>query len=928
MAKRSSTRPGKSARRSGRPQLWSFNETDDGSFTMHQPHRTSGLYFPLMNRHGMKCSITPELKGDICADFQHYLTIPVVTEDLHRSNNSRNFWIYAEGYGAWSATGVSAEQAAFQWDDDEPAELQAGLGYFTLTRTNRELDLEATTTTFVPADDEYVEVLKVTLRNVGRKTLKLTPTAATPIFGRQADNLRDHRQVTTMFQRVSVTADGVIVKPSIVHDETGHRPNTTMYAVLGRTGTGSAPKQIWGNLRAFCGEGGNLLNPRAVAYRAKAPRPVSTDLDAHQAVGAIGFSPVTLKPGQSRSYIVLHAIADDARTFARFRRRYADEKKVDKALAKTQQYWLSLIDRVKLGLADRDVNNWFRWVAFQAICREVFGNSYLPDFGYGRGGRGWRDLWSDLMGLYMLDPAGARDEIVNNFRGNRVDGTNATIVGTKPGEFVADRNNIPRAWSDHQSWPFLITKFYIDQSGDFDVLLTDLPYWKDHLTHRSRRRDARWSRDDGFEQTDTRGQVYRGTILEHMLIGALSSFFHTGDHNVILLEGGDWNDTYDNARERGETVCFSSFYAWVLREMAELLEHISDHRGVSEVELLEEMLMLLDRLPGGRRVDYDSSPAKRRHLDKYMDKVAHRVSGRRKRVKLAHLVKDLRAKADWLAGHIRKREFIRTTDGQRFFNGHYDDEGRRVHGNHPNGVRIDLTSQVLPTMFDIATDRQAEQAFEAVQTYLRNREVGGLHLCSDFGEVKLDFGRVTGFVYGYKEHGGIWNQQNIMYMNALYHRRMVREGYETFRDVFNLCMDTTTSKVLPNLPSFFDINGQGSYCYLTGSATWLVVTMVCEVFGVRGERGDLRLDPKLVKEQFDDNGRAVIETRFADRHLRVTYTNPRKLDFGRYAIDAVTINGRPVEHHAVGHGIRIDRADLVAACTKKLNDVEVTLAAG
>jgi len=384
-------------------------------------------------------------------------------------------------------------------------------------------------------------------------------------------------------------------------------------------------------------------------------------------------------------------------------------------------------------------------------------------------------------------------------------------------------------------------------------------------------------------------------------------------------------EQYDNARKRGETVCFSNFYAWVLREVAETLQYMVDQRGLKTVDLLDDMLMLLDRMPGQRKVNYDSTKAKHNHLQRYMDQVAHKVSGKRKAVKVADLVRDLRAKADWLAGHIRKNEFIRTKDGQRFFNGHYDDDGDRVHGNHPNGVRIDLTSQVLPTMLDVATDRQAEQAFEAVQTYLRDRNVGGLHLCSDFGEVKLDFGRVSGFVYGYKEHGGIWNQQNIMYMNALYHRRMVRQAYETFSDVFHLCMDSATAKCFPNMPSFFTINGEGGYSYLTGSATWLVVTMLCEVFGVRGERGNLRLDPKLVAEQFDKKGRASIETHFADKHLRVTYTNTRKLDFGEYAIDEVTINGKPIELGTHGHGVLIDREALVAACTKKTNEVEVTL---
>ncbi len=56
--------------------------------------------------------------------------------------------------------------------------------------------------------------------------------------------------------------------------------------------------------------------------------------------------------------------------------------------------------------------------------------------------------------------------LLNNFAGIRVDGSNATIIGSKPGEFIADRNKIPRVWMDHGVWPFLTTQLYIDQTGD------------------------------------------------------------------------------------------------------------------------------------------------------------------------------------------------------------------------------------------------------------------------------------------------------------------------------------------------------------------------------------------------------------------------------------------------------------------------------
>ena len=112
-----------------------------------------------------------------------------------------------------------------------------------------------------------------------------------------------------------------------------------------------------------------------------------------------------------------------------------------------------------------------RWVTLQPVLRRIFGCSFLPDHDYGKGGRGWRDIWQDLLSLILIEPHLVRQDLINNCAGIRIDGSNATIIGARPGEFLADRNAITRVWMDHGAWPFLTLLLYIDQSGDFDILL-------------------------------------------------------------------------------------------------------------------------------------------------------------------------------------------------------------------------------------------------------------------------------------------------------------------------------------------------------------------------------------------------------------------------------------------------------------------------
>ena len=278
------------AAREGRGPLWTFLPRNDGSFVAPDAEHISRLYFPLMNSHGMKCSVTPELKGDILSSFEHYLTPATVTEELHRNVSSRNFRVSMPGHTPWFATGNSAMQKQLRWTEKrDTSEVEGRIGAFITRRENKDRGIRSEITVFVPDTKDHVELMKVCIKNVSGSALKVTCTAATPIFGRHADNFRDHRQVTTMFQKTSRDKHGVTVRPNIVHDEHGHAVNHTLYAVLGFEADGDHPEAVWPLMLDFIGEGGSLDNPEAV-FRNLDPAPYAAgEYDGQEAVGAMRF---------------------------------------------------------------------------------------------------------------------------------------------------------------------------------------------------------------------------------------------------------------------------------------------------------------------------------------------------------------------------------------------------------------------------------------------------------------------------------------------------------------------------------------------------------------------------------------------------------------------------------------------------------------
>ena len=878
---------------------WTFiNARAD--FRLEDPQLTSDLYFPLANAAGLLSAITPLLHGDIKTGQNSFLMAPVAVEDLHNSHSARNFWFDVAGHGPWSAAGNSARQLAERFEEGrERVTLEAGFLWHKISREDRTLGLTATITNFVPVHQATVELMKVTVANHGRAPVRLTPTAAIPIYGRSADNLRDHRHVTSLLHRIATTEYGVAVRPTFCFDERGHQLNRLCYSVQGADAQGRPPQGFFPVLAEFIGEGGSLDWPEAVVRNLPPSHPAGVRLDGYEAIGALRFAEQTLLPGESRAYILVLAITDDSPVSATLARQYCTEAAFARYLDENQRFWQGQLERLVFAAGDPDFGRWMKWVGLQPILRRIYGCSFLPHHDYGRGGRGWRDLWQDCLALLLQDPAEVRGLLLNNFAGVRIDGSNATIIGARPGEFIADRNNIPRVWMDHGAWPFLATKLYIDQSGDLQFLLAEQSYFQDAQTYRSRRQNPLWRPADGNRLRREDGEVYRGTILEHLLVENVTQFYNVGAHNNIRLEGADWNDALDMAADRGESVAFTAFYGANLRQLSELLVHLEERLGVGEVELAAELRPLLDRRLG--RPDYDSVAVKQALLDQYFAACRHRLSGQKVKLPVGQLAEDLRQKADWIFNHLRSAEWITNDAGYQWFNGYYDNDGRRVEGDHPDGVRMTLTGQVFPIMGGIAAPEQVERIVAAVDRYLKDPAQEGYRLNTDFGGIQTHLGRAFGFAYGHKENGAMFSHMAVMYANALYQRDQVRAGHAVLRSIYDLCNDFGNSRIYPGVPEYINPKGRGMYHYLTGAASWLLLTMLTEVYGVKGRLGDLILQPKLVKEQFDAAGNAAVTTVFAGKKLRVVYANPAWLDYGRYRLQQVTIDDQP------GSDFRSDR---------------------
>lgn len=900
----------------------------NGSFSIENPENYSGLYIPLAGENGLKSAITPSLGGDSKLDQNHFLLEPVSIENLHNNRNTRNFWCKIKGKGYWSACGVSAEQEFQKYTDkQDKSSLEAGFMWQKLHRTSEKYGLQSEILSFVTVKgDAEVHLVKIT--NIEEEEQEITPVAVIPVYGRSADNLRDHRHVTSLLHRIRTTEYGVEVKPVLSFDERGHQKNNTAYFVYGSEGEGTEPESFYPDVEMFIGEGGSFLIPEVVREEKKGV-PAGTEIEGKEAVGGIRFASRVLRPHETAVYIVTAGISEKNQLPEETARFYRTEKQVAREFEHVKKHWTEKVN-VSFETGDEDRDNYLKWICFQPILRRIYGCSFLPYHDYGKGGRGWRDLWQDCLALLIMEPSEVRQMIIDNYGGVRIDGTNATIIGSGQGEFIADRNNITRVWMDHSFWPFVTTKLYLDQTGDLDVLFEKIPYFKDLQSKRGTAHDEEWNSSYGNLQKTDANEIYHGTVLEHILLQNLCAFFDVGDHNEMCLHGADWNDALDMAWEKGESVAFTCAYAGNLKDIAYVLREIESVQGINRIELAEEMECLF---ACGKQL-YESPEEKQKVLKQYTDLSAHNLSGNKVVLSLKMVCSNLEEKADWLVENIRKNEWIQDGD-KGWFNGYYDNHGRKVEYSAVSdetdnkagaecNTRMMLTGQVFAVMSGTATEEQIQAICRSADAYLYDRKAGGYRLNTDFKEEKFDLGRMFGFAYGEKENGAVFSHMAVMYANALYKTGHAKEGYKVLQTLLDTAMDFERSKMYPGIPEYFDNQGRGLYAYLTGAASWYMLTMITEVFGVKGQLGDMVIAPALMPEQYDQEGKASLKIEFAGRKFSIHIFNREKKEWNKVQIKEAFCDGTLLSAEG-GRQARLKRSEIEKLTLEKVHEINIIL---
>jgi cellobiose phosphorylase len=388
-------------------------------------------------------------------------------------------------------------------------ECRHGLGYTRITGERRGVRVG---TTFVVPLGHTAEVHCVEVTNTSQetKTLKLFSYVEFCLWNAYDD--------MTNFQRNLSTGE-VEVDGSTIYHKTEYRERRNHFSFY----SVNAPVVGFDTDRErFMGLYNGMHEPRAVSEGSS-----GNSIASGWAPIASHCIEVALAPNEARTFVFVLGYVENPPSEkwerpgvvnkVRARRlieRFSTAERVKTALGEIGEYWSRLLSTFRLDSNDERLNRMANiWNPYQ--CMVTFNISRSASYfesGIGRG-MGFRDSNQDLLGFVHLEPARARERIVDVASTQLPDGSayHQYQPLTKRGN-----NEIGSGFNDDPLWLIFGVAAYVKETGDFDVLKELVPF--------------------DNQPADV------APLFEHLKRAFHHVLSRLGPHGLPLIGRADWND--------------------------------------------------------------------------------------------------------------------------------------------------------------------------------------------------------------------------------------------------------------------------------------------------------------------------------------------------------------------------------------------------
>lgn len=325
---------------------------------------------------------------------------------------------------------------------------------------------------------------------------------------------------------------------------------------------------------SFLGRLGSLEHPQAL------------DQDDLDGLTGPGLDPcfayqlkLELEPGAQREFFIALGEAENHGEAQRCIQSCGDPAANHAALAEVRSFWEETLSRVQIQTPepalDLMVNG---WLSYQNLSCRMWGRTAYYQSG---GAFGFRDQLQDSAALIYLLPELTRHQILLHAAHQFVEGD--VLHWWHP---PAD-HGIRTRFSDDLLWLPYVTSFYIQSTGDWDILEESVPY--------RTARQLKPEEDEAYlvsEETEEHGDLY-----DHCCRALDRSLGRFGTRGLPLMGSGDWNDGMNRVGRggQGESVWMGFFLYTILEGFLPMCTSRGDAtRAARYQDRMEQVARALD----------------------------------------------------------------------------------------------------------------------------------------------------------------------------------------------------------------------------------------------------------------------------------------------------------------------------------------------
>lgn len=251
------------------------------------------------------------------------------------------------------------------------------------------------------------------------------------------------------------------------------------------------------------------------------------------------------------------------------------------------------------------------------------------------------------------------------------------------------------------------------------------------------------------------------------------------------------------------------------------------------------------------------------------------------------------AVADNLAEAIEKNGW----DGSWYRRAYFDD-GTPLGSAANTECKIDSIAQSWSVISGIGKPHRAEEAMQAVEKYLVDREAGIIKLLTPpFNEGYLEPGYIKGYVPGVRENGGQYTHAAVWtilafaklgqgdkagelfhLINPINHTRTTIEAMRYKAEPYVVAADVYAAH--PNA-------GRGGWSWYTGAAGWMYRVGIEHILGIKKVGANLYFDPCIPKKWPEFQ----VQYRLSKTLYRIHVCNPEGINKG---VKTVMVDGQQV----------------------------------